>query len=496
MDFIRQINGGKKMATTCIAVDIGASSGRLIAGTIEAGKLELEELHRFKNGMKTIEEHEFWDVESLFQEIEEGLRKAQKVYPQVVSIGVDTWAVDYVLLDAEENVLGKVYAYRDHRTDHTMEDVFKVMERDVIYKKTGVQFLQFNTLYQLKEHYKAHPEDVKNVKIYMMIPDYFHYKLSGKTSIEYTNGTTTQMLNVHTNTWDEELIALTGFDKEIFQAPIAPGTTLGKVKSEILEKVGFDAMNVVVPATHDTGSAVVAVPALDKEFAYISSGTWSLMGVESNKPIADKLAGEYNFSNEGGVNNTYRVLKNIMGLWLIQEVQRLYEYKYSFPQLVEMAQKSKPFHCLINPNDERFLNPNNMIEEIQDFCKETDQNVPTEPGEIARCIFESLAFQYKEVLLQLRQVYDSPIQRIHIIGGGSKNLFLNQLCADFTACDVYAGPDEATAIGNLLMQFIADGTLSTLADARKCVMDSFNIQKFEPRIYDDIDEQWEKFRRL
>jgi rhamnulokinase len=255
-------------------------------------------------------------------------------------------------------------------------------------------------------------------------------------------------------------------------------------------------MDVVVPATHDTGSAVAAVPTIDKEFAYISSGTWSLMGVESDRPIASELAGQYNFANEGGVNNTYRVLKNIMGLWLIQEVQRMYEYKYSFAELVELAEASKAFECIINPNHERFLNPVNMIEEIQAFCQETDQTVPTEPGQIARCIFESLAFQYKEVLLQLRDVYDVPIKRIHIIGGGSKNLLLNQLCADFTECDVYAGPDEATAIGNLLMQFITNGALDSLTEARKLVMESFDIKKFEPRTYDGINAQWEKFRRL
>jgi rhamnulokinase len=484
------------MATTCIAVDIGASSGRLIAGTIVDGKLKLEELHRFKNAMTHIDGHDRWDVEGLFGEIEEGLKKVHQVYPSVKSIGVDTWGVDYALIDGQGELIRKVYAYRDHRTDHTMPEVFGEIGREDIYKKTGVQFLQFNTLYQLKEHYKAHPEDVENAKIYMMVPDYLHYRLSGKTSVEYTNATTTQLLNVHTNTWDAELIKVTGFDRDLFQDPIAAGTKLGQVKAEILEKTGFDKMDVVVPATHDTGSAVAAVPAIDKEFAYISSGTWSLMGVESDTPIASELAGQYNFANEGGVYNTYRVLKNIMGLWLIQEVQRIYDYKYSFAELVELAEEAKPFGCLINPNHERFLNPANMVEEIQAFCKETDQMVPTEPGQIARCIFESLAFQYKEVLLQLRELYDVPIKRIHIIGGGSKNLLLNQLCADFTECDVYAGPDEATAIGNLLLQFITSGELDSLTDARKLVMESFDIKKFEPRLYEGINQQWEKFRRI
>ncbi len=484
------------MAITCIAVDIGASSGRLIAGTIEDGKLKLEELHRFKNAMTHIDGHDRWDVDGLFEQIEDGLKKVYEIYPSVSSIGVDTWGVDYALLDRQGELIRKVYAYRDHRTDHTMEEVFEEIGRDEIYEKTGVQFLQFNTLYQLKEHYKMHPEDVENAKVYMMVPDYLHYKLSGKTSIEYTNATTTQLLNVHTNTWDEELVKVTGFDGAIFVDPIAPGSKLGEVKAEILDKTGFDKMDVVVPATHDTGSAVAAVPAVDKEFAYISSGTWSLMGVESDTPIASELAGQYNFANEGGVYNTYRVLKNIMGLWLIQEVQRIYDYQYSFAELVELAEEVEPFGCLINPNHERFLNPDNMIEEIQAFCRETGQNVPSEPGQIARCIFESLAFQYKEVLLQLGEVYDVPIKRIHIIGGGSKNLLLNQLCADFTGCDVYAGPDEATAIGNLLMQFITNGALDSLTEARKLVMDSFDIRKFEPKTYDGIEKQWDKFRRL
>jgi rhamnulokinase len=484
------------MATTCIAVDIGASSGRLIAGTIENGKLNIAELHRFKNGMTSEEGHAYWDLERLFQEIEIGLKKVYEVYEDVTSIGVDTWGVDYTLLDGQGERIQKVYAYRDHRTDFTMEEVFVEMDRNEIYKKTGVQFLQFNTLYQLKEHYKMHPEDVENAKIYMMVPDYLHYKLSGKVSVEYTNATTTQMLNVHTNTWDTDLIKVTGFDKSIFREPTPPGTKIGQVKPEILQKIGFASMDVVVPATHDTGSAVAAVPAIDKEFAYISSGTWSLMGVESDVPIASELAGRYNFANEGGVCNTYRVLKNIMGLWLIQEVQRVYDYKYSFAEMVELAKASERFMCLIYPNHERFLNPVNMIEEIQKFCMETDQTVPMTPGQISRCIFESLAFQYKEVLIQLREIYDVPIKRIHIIGGGSKNLFLNQLCADFTECDVYAGPDEATAIGNLLMQFITNGALDSLVVARQLVMASFDIKKFEPTNQVEINEQWHKFRRL
>ncbi len=485
------------MATTCLAVDIGASSGRLIAGRLdESRKLELEEIYRFKNEMNFADGHYRWDIDRLFGEIEKALKAFSETSEEAASIGVDTWGVDYALLNDEGERIASVYAYRDSRTDGTMEELFGMMSKEEIYEKTGIQFIQFNSLYQLREHYKEKPQDADNAKIFLMVPDFLNYKLSGVKAVEYTNATTTQIYNVHKNQWDDELIALTGFDRETFPDAVQPGTLLGEIKKELQDELGIGALKVIAPPTHDTGSAVVAVPAADESFAYISSGTWSLMGIESKVPITSAKAHEYNFTNEGGAYNTYRFLKNIMGLWLIQEVQRMYDYKYSFAQLVEMAEASEPFGCLIEPNNTIFMNPGNMIEAIREFCRSTGQHVPEEPGEIARCIFESLAFQYNEVLVQLREVQDQPIERIHIIGGGCQNEMLNQLCADFTGCCVYAGPVEATAIGNLMVQMITLGEVSDIEEAREIIAESFGIRIFKPRKTEKLEEQWEKFRRL
>lgn len=490
------IKGGVFLNTAHIAVDIGASSGRLIVGWIENEQLKLEEVHRFKNSMIFKDNHYYWDINQLFNEILTGLENSSNLDKKMVSVGIDTWAVDYVLLDENGEKVAPVYAYRDHRTDATMEQVFKCISQDEIYKKTGIQFLQFNTLYQLYEDVKTYKEDFKEVKTFMMIPDYLNYQLSGVKSIEYTNATSTQLLNVFTKDWDEQLLESIGVDKAILSKLIEPGTILGELKQDLMEKTKLKGLKVIAPATHDTGSAIVSIPAIEKDFAYISSGTWSLMGIESQVPIVGEKAGSYNFTNEGGVFGTYRVLKNIMGLWLIQEVARMYEGKYSFAEFVELAEASEPFKCLINPNDQRFLNPDNMIEAIQAYCQETKQYIPTKPGEIARCIFESLAFLYKDVLMNLREISEQPINRIHIIGGGCQNKLLNTLCADFTNCEVYAGPVEATAIGNLVMQMITSGTLEDLDSARSLIRGSFGIEVYKPNNNQTIEANYKKFRRL
>lgn len=484
------------MTKSYIAVDIGASSGRLILGWLEDGKLKTEEIHRFKNAMTFQKGHYHWDVDGLYTSIVEGLKKAAKRSDNFSGIGVDTWAVDYVLLNQNGDKTAPVYAYRDHRTDESMDRVFDIVPRSDIYDKTGIQFLQFNTLYQLFEHVRLNGEDFNDAVSFLMVPDYLHYCLSGVKSNEYTNATSTQMLDAKMRDWDSELLDLAGVDAGIMMKPTMPGTVLGQLTDDLKGETGIKEMKVIAPATHDTGSAVVSVPAQDKNYAYISSGTWSLMGIESDEAIISKKSAEFNFTNEGGVFGTYRVLKNIMGLWLIQEVQRMYDGKYSFAEFVTLARGSEPFKCIINPNDDRFINPENMIDAIQSYCRETDQYVPTEVGEIARCIFEGLAFLYRQVLEELQQISDQTIERIHIIGGGCQNKLLNQMCADFTGMDVHAGPIEATAIGNLAMQMIAGGDVKDLNEARGIIRDSFGIDVYTPRKSALIEESYKKFKQL
>jgi rhamnulokinase len=484
------------LAKTCVAIDIGASSGRVIIGILKDKKIEIKEVYRFKNSMTQIGDHYYWNIDELFEEIIEGLKELAKEKADIQSIGIDTWAVDYILLDNNDKRISPVFAYRDHRTDRTMEELFEKMDPKTIYEKTGIQFLQFNTIYQLYEHSKDNRDEVSKAKTFLMVPDYLNFLLSGEKAVEFTNATSTQLFNVHRYVWDEELINLTGLDKETFPKTIRSGTILGTLTKGVQEKTGLSDVKVIAPATHDTGSAVVSVPADSEDFAYISSGTWSLMGIESKTPICTEKAREFNFTNEGGAYETYRVLKNIMGLWLIQEVQRLYDYKYSFADLVAVAEEAQSFKCLINPNNSRFLNPKDMVKEIRDYCRETDQPVPETPGEIARCIFESLALQYREVILELKEVQDKSINKIHIIGGGCQNKFLNQLCASFTNCDVYAGPVEATAIGNLAVQFISLGLIEDLNKAREIILKSFEIEKYSAVCDSKIEENFKRFKLL
>ncbi len=493
---IKHVQGGRSMSSAFIAVDIGASSGRLIVGWLESGQLKMEEVHRFKNAMTTNGEHFYWDIDGLFSEIVVGLGKASELGKALKSIGVDTWGVDYVLVDDEGNRVAPVYAYRDHRTDATMDKVFDIVGKDNLYAKTGIQFMQFNTLFQIYEHMKSSADDLEKASSIMLVPDYLHFKLSGVVSNEYTNASTSQMLNVAARDWDEELIAMTGAKASLFQKPIEPGTILGDIKEDVANEAGVDTIKVIAPATHDTGSAVVSVPALESDFAYISSGTWSLMGIESDVPLTEGKAAEYNFTNEGGALGTYRVLKNLSGLWLIQEVARMYDGKYSFAEFVVMAEETPSCGSLIRPEDERFLNPDNMIEAIKDYCKETGQAVPETPGAIARTIFESLACLYRSTIEEIREISEQPINRIHIIGGGCQNKMLNRLCADYTECEVYAGPIEATAIGNLMMQMIAIGEVNDLKEARKIIHESFGIETYAPSMDAAVQAHYETFKNL
>ncbi|MBT2725830.1 rhamnulokinase [Bacillus sp. ISL-75] len=461
-----------------IAVDIGASSGRLILGYLENGLLKLDEIHRFENKIVKKGNSFCWEADKLFQEIKDGLKKCTELGIKPDSIGIDTWAVDFVLLDENNELLTEAVSYRDPRTDGMMEEVFKLFSKERMYLETGIQFQKFNTIYQLYSIKKNNPEILEKAKSFLMIPDYFNYLLTGKKANEYTNATSTQLVNAFTKKWDGQLLGVMGINKEMFQEIRTPGTVLGKLTNELVSELGFD-MKVILPATHDTGSAVISVPEQD-DTIYISSGTWSLIGTENYFPICITKALDYNFTNEGGIDYQYRFLKNIMGLWMIQEVKRNYNDEYSFDKLVDLAREAKDFKSIVNVNDERFLKPDNMIEEIMNYCIETKQPLPATPGEVAKCVFESLAESYQKAISEIEEIFEKNFEKINVIGGGCQNEMLNQHIADVTGKVVYAGPVEATAIGNIAAQLMALGEIDDIKEARSIIKDSFEVKKFVP----------------
>ncbi len=434
------------------AIDIGASSGRIMVGELNEGKLDIQEIHRFANGFSQRDGHCFWDIDHLLKQILQGLQKVKTLGYEHCTVGIDTWAVDYVLLDEKGDRLREAISYRDRRTDHTIDKLEHTLSKAAIYQKTGIQFQPFNTIYQLYE------EDrellIKTDKI-MMIPDYLGYCLTGKAVTEITNASTTQLLNASTGNLDPELLEAVSVQEQQFAPLTEPGCELGKLRNEWFPDYDLPACKVMTVATHDTASAVIAAPGINDGWAYISSGTWSLIGVENKTPIITDLALENNYTNERGANNTIRFLKNIIGMWVIQEVRQQLQADYSFQQLAEEAKKTEPFQQFINLNDKRFLNPENMIKEIQHYCRQTRQKTPRTAGELACCIYSNLAIIYAIAIKELETITEKPIEQFHIIGGGARNDFLNQLTADMSGKAVYAGPIEATATGNLLMQMIA-----------------------------------------
>jgi rhamnulokinase len=475
------------------AVDIGASSGRVMLAEFDENRhrLSLSEAYRFENRLYQRDGHDCWDLEHLFEEICTGLAGIEAAGTQLDSVGIDTWGVDFVLLDSQGVPLGLPVAYRDHRTDGVMDEVNARVTRDEIYFRTGIQFLQFNTLYQLQALLDEQPEWLSRVSKLLMIPDYLHYRLCGQMANEYTNSTTTQMLNVFTGSWDPVLLKRIGVPAHWLSTPVKPGTQLGVWRSPAGREV-----KVIVPATHDTASAVAATPLFDERTAYISSGTWSLLGLESQYPMNSRSALACNLTNEGGVDGTFRVLKNIMGLWLIQRVREELS-DFSFAELARQAEAAEPFRYLINPNDDRFLNPPSMIRAIAAYCQETGQGQPATPGEIARCVFESLAFLYRNTVLDLEKVCKRRMERIHIVGGGCNNRFLNQLTADFCQLPVNTGPVEASALGNICYQLIGLGCLSDLDEVRHLVSQEFSGECFRPSLKPaELDVRWQAFCHL
>lgn len=470
------------MGAYYLAIDIGASSGRHILAHMEDGKLVLEEVHRFPNGMSDKDGELCWDFEALFREIKAGLKKCKEIGKIPASVGIDTWGVDFVLLDENDRVLGNTVGYRDDRTNGMDDEVYKLIPEEELYARTGIQKAIFNTIYQLMAVKQKHPEYLAKAKTYLMVPDYFHYLLCGVKSNEYTEATTSQLIDPNTKQWDLELIERLGIPTQMFQPVQVPGTVLGNLTKEVQEEVGFNC-KVVLPATHDTGSAVLAVPSNNPDTVYISSGTWSLMGVERKAADCSPASRAHNFTNEGGYQYRFRYLKNIMGLWMIQSVKKeLKEEKgldLSFGELCEEASKQK-ITSLVDCNDDRFLAPKNMTKEVQAACAESGQTVPETPGEIASVIYNSLAKCYGATIEEIQEMTGKTYDSISVVGGGANAEYLNELTARYTGRTVFAGPTEATAIGNLMVQMMTAGELAGLEAARDCVFESFAVKTYKP----------------
>ena len=482
-----------------LAFDLGASSGRAILGTLENGKLQLTEIHRFENQMQYINGHFFWNIFSLFNELKTGLKKCiQDFGIQPESIGVDTWGVDFVHLNKEGMIISLPFAYRDSRTDTSMDDLFCIIPKDEVYLQTGIQFMQFNSLFQLFSMVKDQSSLLEITDKILFMPDALNYLFSGEAVTEFSIASTSQMIVPGKNEWQKTLIEKAGIPTSILTDIVNPGTIIGKIKPDVAKEAGSETVPVIAVAGHDTASAIASVPANGKNYAYISSGTWSLMGIESEVPLVSEKTLAMNYTNEGGVEGTTRFLKNIMGMWLIQECRRAWkdEKNYSWDEMVQLAKSSEPFKFLINPDDSGFLNPGDMPKAVADYCRKTGQQTPSTHAEIIRCIYDSLALKYRFTLEQILTVSEIPVEKIHIIGGGANNRFLNQLTADATKLKVIAGPTEATATGNILVQAKAMGVLKSLDEMREVVRSSFEVEEFSPNPDLDWDMAYQKFRSI
>ncbi|MEW5871216.1 MAG: rhamnulokinase family protein [Chloroflexota bacterium] len=485
--------------TGYLALDLGAESGRAIVATLEGDKLALNEVHRFPNGPVRLLDGLHWDVLRLWSEIKAGIAAAIQSGAKPVSIGLDTWGVDYALLDKNGALLSNPFHYRDARTNGMVEEVFRKVPRAEVFAQTGIQFIQLNTLYQLFSMARVKSPLFDVAETFVTIPDLFNYWLSGKIANEFTNATTTQCYNPVTCDWAKEMLESLGIPSRLFGPVSQPGTILGMLLPDVADETRAGTIQVVLPACHDTGSAVAAVPAQNQDFAWISSGTWSIMGAEVRQPALDEKALAYNFTNEGGVDGTWRLSKNIMGLWPVQECRRTWRARgeeLSYDEITRLAAGAQPFLAVIDPDAERFFHPGDMPEKIRMFCAESGQTVPQTKGEIVRVALESLALKYRLTLEHAEALSGRRLDPIHIIGGGTKNRLLNQFTADCTGRTVVTGPVEATAIGNVLMQAIGLGHLGSLAEARAVVRNSFDVEEYHPGDGDGWDEAYAKLLKL
>ncbi len=484
-----------------LAFDFGASSGRAMLAVLENGKLTLEEKHRFANEPVTVNGGFYWDVLRLFHEIKQGILKCvNSGDADIDAIGIDTWGVDYGYLDKNGELLGNPRHYRDTRTNGMFEKAFEIVPKDEIFKNTAIAFNLFNSLYQLLSERLNDSPLLKEAKTLLFMPDLFNYFLTGVKKTEYTVASTSQMFDSVNHKWAYGMLDKMQIPTDILTDVIYPGEVIGRLKPELSEELGIGAVPVVSVASHDTGSAVASVPVTDtKDFVYISSGTWSLMGVELDKPIISKQAMDYNFTNEGGVNKTIRFLKNIMGLWLVQECKRQWEREgeaLSFAELESQANAATPFASFIDPDDAAFLAPGNMPKRICEYCKKTGQKVPETKGGIVRCIAESLAFKYRYTIEGIEQVTSKKYDSVHIVGGGIKDKMLCRFTANATNRRVEAGPVEATSIGNVVVQAMAMGAIKDLDEARAVVKASFPIETYVPQDAEAWNDAYVKFKKV
>lgn len=492
---------GKMADRKMLAIDLGASSGRGIIGTYDGERITLEEIHRFSNDPVMMPGGFYWDTLRLLYEIKTAILKASHM-GGIETIGIDTWGVDYGYLDKSGTLLSNPYHYRDSRTDDIQKYVFdNFIPRSELYRITGIQSLNFNTIYQIAADLRDRPWIVENAETLLHMPDLLGYMLTGVRQTEYTIASTGALLDAHKRDYSFELLKKFGIPEKLFCKIVQPGQEVGRLIPAIEEETGNTGAKVIKVASHDTASAVLSVPAENEDFLYISSGTWSLMGIESSTPVIDSVSEKYDFTNEGGVFGTIRVLKNIMGLWIEQESRRQWTRegtKYTFDELSEMALKSKPFQCFIDPDDAVFSSAGNMPKRICEFCEKTGQHVPENVGEIVRCIFESLALRYRWTAERLEEITGRKYPVINIVGGGTKEEMLSQFTADASHRKVCAGPVEATALGNIAMQCIALGEIKDMWEARRVIRNSSDIKEYTPDTENAAlwDEAYERFLKI
>lgn len=478
------------------AVDLGATSGRTIVGTVSGGKVVLEELTRFPNNLIETGGHFYWDIYALYFEVIRGLKEAARRNLDITSIGIDTWGVDFVCIAGDGAMMRNPLSYRDPHTFGAMEEYFdKAVPREEVYNITGIQFMNFNSLFQLYAMKQAGNTALENAEKILFMPDALSWMLTGEAVCEYTIASTSQMLNPVTKELDGKLLDSIGLSRDMFGPMVKPGHKIGTLTKEVQKMTGLGPVPVIAVAGHDTASAVAAVPAKDEKFAYLSSGTWSLMGIETKDAIIDGRSYQLNFTNEGGVEGTTRFLKNICGMWLLERCRK--EWGDTAPAdygtLIGEAMAVQPFQSIINPDDKMFANPVNMEEAIRQYCRETGQHEPTGYAEICRCIFDSLALRYRQVFGYLKEMASFPIETLHIIGGGSKNEYLDQFTANSTGVTVLAGPQECTALGNIMLQAKAAGTVGDIFDMRRMIADSVTMKRFDPQDKDKWEEAYARY---
>lgn len=486
------------MTKRVLAFDFGASSGRAIIGCFDGDKITLEEVHRFSNDPVSVGGTVYWDVLRLFYEIKQGIVKA-KIAGGFDSIGIDTWGVDFGLIDSEGKLMENPVHYRDTRTAGLVEESFKTMPKEKLYGITGIQFMELNTLFQLISLKKNRPWMLERADKMLFMPDLFAYMLTGKMCAEYSIATTSQLIDLETKSWSEEILDAFGIKKSFFAPLVKPGTVLGELSKEICEECGVDPVPVISVCGHDTQSAITSVPCEDGNFAFLSSGTWSLFGTELDKPIVNETSMNINITNEGGFDDSTGFLKNIIGLWLIQESRRQWKREgeeYSYADLEKLALAAEPFKCFIDPDAPEFVPHGNIPERVREFCRRTGQYVPQTVGEVMRCIYESLAMKYRLTFEKLRECTERDYPVIHVIGGGTKDGLLCQMTANSCDRTVKAGPIEATVMGNVAVQFMSDGSVDNIGQARKIIAESSELKIFEPKETGDWAKAYEDFLKI